>query len=106
MEVTRFRSHVLAARSRAEELFEDRESSDSCSNYNLVVSELAERRFNYSMLECLEVYPRIVILGTDIQPDELDREWPQVCLNLLLNLPDERPLRDYNRLALYNLTKN
>jgi hypothetical protein len=55
------------------------------------------------------VYPRIVIVGKDIvQPEGsiADPEWPMVCLRLMMAPCDGRPLKAYNRLALFDLTKN
>lgn len=68
MEVTNYRSHVLAAKARADDWFEDRESKISCPWYESMVHEISLRRMSYSLFESLDldVYPRIVITGKDL----------------------------------------
>jgi hypothetical protein len=105
LEWSRFRSHVYAIRHRGDELFEDRETSISCQWYSDLVKELAYRRLSYTLFEKhFEVYPRIHIVGKDLETD--DALWREICLILLEYPMAESPLNTYNRLALYDLTKN
>ena len=105
LEWSRFRSHVYAIRHRGDELFEDRETPVSCQWYSDLVKELAYRRLSYTVFEKhFEVYPRIHIIGKDLETE--DALWRDICLLLLEHPMGESPLSTYNRLALYDLTKN
>jgi len=107
MESTKYRNHVLAARHRGDDLFEDRETAISCSWYEELVKELAFRRISYSLFEThLEVYPRVHITGKDLETSSEDTIWREVCLILLENTVGEKPLNHYNQLALFDLAKN
>ncbi len=106
LEWSRFRSHIYAIRHRGDELFEDRETPVTCLWYEEFVKELAYRRLSYTVFEKRpEVYPRIHIVGKDLISEE-DPLWIEVCLLLLENPMGEKPLNEYNQLALYDLTKN
>jgi|LauGreDrversion4_2_1035121.scaffolds.fasta_scaffold460621_1 hypothetical protein len=104
LEWSRFRSHIYAIRHRGDELFEDKESQVSCQWYEEFVKELAYRRLSYTLFEKhFQVYPRIHIIGKDLETD--DPFWNIICLLLLEHPMSEKPLNTYNRLALYDLTK-
>ena len=113
MLVTSFRNYVLAAKHRAEDLFEDREVSNK--HYVSTVKLLQERRISYSLFEdpdIEQVYPRAFIVGRDLEVEGLKYQqlWYQVCFIMLENPPTSEgtddKLRSYHRLALFDLTKN
>jgi hypothetical protein len=104
LEWSRFRSHIYAIRHRGDELFEDRETQVTCQWYEEFIKELSYRRLSYTLFEKHpEVYPRIHIIGKDLQTE--DPLWNEICLLLLEHPMSEKPLNKYNRLALYDLTK-
>ncbi len=108
VEYSRYRSHVMAARARAEERFENFESKETCGQYEEMVKELAERRISYSLFEeDVGVYPRIHINSGNIECEEGDTLWFEICFKMLQYPPvKEKPLRSYYRQALFDLVKN
>lgn len=88
IEVTRFRNHVLAARARAEDNFEDRGTMQTWFKQD--VKELQLRRLSYSIFEtCLEVYPRVYIVDNNLECE--DPMWREIGLVLLQYPPSDVP---------------
>jgi len=92
LEWSRFRSHIYAIRHRGDELFEDRETPLTCKWYEEFVKELAYRRLSYTLFEKRpEVYPRIHIVGNDLEAGD-DALWTEICLLLMEHSMSEKPL--------------
>lgn len=113
MQASSFRNYVLAAKHRAEDMFETRESANKA--FAQTAKLLQEQRISYSLFEdpdIEQVYPRAFITngGRDLEVGDLAKLWHQACLVLLENPPQiegtDSALKRYYRLALFDLTKH